>query len=473
SSPAFAVGAAVIDLTPRPVKEFAIRTFGQNDKHVLLTGVFVVLALFAAAVGVAARRRPVFGTAGIVLFGVIGVVSAITRPAAGTLDSAPSIVGAGAGVLALSALINALNGRTRQGGSVEFSRRRFLVTGGVLLGAAAIGGGIGRALTSRFDVSKARAALRLPKPASPAPARIASLNVPDITPFYTDARDFYRVDTALVIPQIKPADYRLRIHGRVSKPLTLSLEDLLGRGDLIERDITIACVSNEVGGNLAGNARWLGVPLKSLLDEAGPAGDADQIVGTSADGWTCGTPTAICRDGRDALLAVAMNGDPLPVEHGFPVRMIVPGLYGYVSATKWLVDLELSRFTDFDAYWVRRGWTQQANIKTFSRIDTPKPFGRPRSGDVVVAGVAWAQHRGIEKVEVRVDGGPWGQAELAPAGSTVDTWRQWSWHWKATSGQHTLECRATDGGGITQTSDRADPFPDGATGWHSVVVTAG
>ncbi|MCW2502691.1 MAG: oxidoreductase molybdopterin binding protein, partial [Actinomycetia bacterium] len=161
------------------------------------------------------------------------------------------------------------------------------------------------------------------------------------------------------------------------------------------------------------------------------------------------------------------------VEHGFPVRMIVPGLYGYVSATKWLVDLELSRFTDFDAYWVRRGWTQQANIKTFSRIDTPKPFGRPRSGDVVVAGVAWAQHRGIEKVEVRVDGGPWGQAELAPAGSTVDTWRQWSWHWKATSGQHTLECRATDGGGISQTSDRADPFPDGATGWHSVVVTAG
>ncbi len=254
--------------------------------------------------------------------------------------------------------------------------------------------------------------------------------------------------------------------------MTLTFDDLIKR-ELIERDITITCVSNEVGGDLAGHARWLGAPLKALLDEVRPEAGADQIVTKSADGWTCGTPTSVCRDGRDAMLAVAMNGEPLPVAHGFPVRMLVPGLYGYVSATKWIVDLELTTFDDFDPYWVRRGWTAQAPIKTASRIDTPRPFAKPERGQTVtVAGVAWAQHRGIDKVEVRVDGGPWQTATLA-AEANVESWRQWSWQWRVErSGGHTIECRATDRTGQTQTEDRAAPFPDGSTGWHSVVVTA-
>jgi DMSO/TMAO reductase YedYZ molybdopterin-dependent catalytic subunit len=252
--------------------------------------------------------------------------------------------------------------------------------------------------------------------------------------------------------------------------VTLTFDDLLAR-DLIERDITLTCVSNEVGGDLAGNARWLGAPLKTLLDEVQPEDGADQIVTTSSDGWTCGTPTALCRDGRDAMLAVAMNGQPLPVSHGFPVRMLVPGLYGYVSATKWIVDLELSSFADFDSYWVKRGWTAQAPVKTASRIDTPGSSAKLKSGPVMVAGVAWALHRGIDKVEVRVDEGAWQTADLATE-ANLDTWRQWRWPWpNDEAGSHTIECRATDGTGATQTDRRQPPFPDGATGWHSVAVT--
>ncbi|WP_370518277.1 molybdopterin-dependent oxidoreductase [Micromonospora sp. AMSO31t] len=235
---------------------------------------------------------------------------------------------------------------------------------------------------------------------------------------------------------------------------------------------SLACVSNEVGGDLIGNARWLGVPIKELLDEAQPEEGADQVVGRSVDGWTCGTPTAVLRDGRDALLAVGMNGEPLPVEHGFPVRMVVPGLYGYVSACKWVTELELTSFADFDAYWVPRGWSAQGPIRTQSRIDTPRRRNPLTAGPVTVAGVAWAQHRGIRRVEVRVDGGPWREATLAPTVS-VDTWVQWSWRWDATPGDHTLQVRATDSAGQTQPEQRRPVAPDGATGWHTVPVTVG
>ncbi len=239
---------------------------------------------------------------------------------------------------------------------------------------------------------------------------------------------------------------------------------------MIERYVTLACVSNEVGGNLIGNARWLGVPIKDLLDEVEPLDGADQVVSRSVDGFTAGTPTAALRDGRDAMLAVGMNGEPLPVAHGFPVRMVVPGLYGYVSATKWLAEWELSSFRDFDAYWIRRGWAQQAPIKTESRIDTPGAGASRKRGQVVVAGVAWAQHRGISKVEVRVDDGPWQQATLGAVPS-IDTWRQWTWVWDATAGKHVLTVRATDNGGETQPEEERPPAPDGATGWHRVDVT--
>ena len=262
--------------------------------------------------------------------------------------------------------------------------------------------------------------------------------------------------------------WKLTVHGMVRRELTIDYAQLLAR-PLIERDVTLTCVSNPVGGLYIGNARWIGAPLKDLLDEAGVDPAADQIVSRSADGFTVGTPTAVALDGRDAMLAIAMNGEALPLSHGFPVRMIVPGLYGYVSATKWLVDIELSTFDAFDAYWVRRGWSQQAPIKTESRIDTPKTFANVAAGEVPIAGIAWAQHRGIERVEVSVDQGPWNAAELALQ-DTIDTWRQWVYRWTATSGSHTIAVRATDGTGMTQTPGRAAPFPNGATGDHSIVV---
>jgi DMSO/TMAO reductase YedYZ molybdopterin-dependent catalytic subunit len=453
SSPIIAVGSAFIDLTPRPLKDFAIRTFGENDKNALLIGTGVFLCAFAVAVGLVTLWRRRYGVVGVAIFGVVGVVAALTRPDAGIATALPSLVGAGAGIVALLLMARALpqppapvrnadratdadaDAPAPMTGPTGLNRRRFLITGAAGVGVAVAAGGLGRFLLKRFDVSAARAALRLPAPTSPAPALAAGvqLKIREITPFVTPLDDFYQVHTALILPQIEPADWKLRIHGRVANPMTLTFDDLLKR-DLIERDITIACVSNEVGGDLAGHARWLGAPLKALLDEVRPEAGADQI--------------------------------------GFPVRMLVPGLYGYVSATKWIVDMELSTFADFDPYWVRRGWTAKAPIKTASRIDTPRPFAKPARGKTVtVAGVAWAQHRGIDKVEVRVDGGPWQTATLA-AEANIESWRQWSWQWPVEkSGGHTIECRATDRTGATQTDKRAAPFPNGATGWHSVVVT--
>lgn len=351
------------------------------------------------------------------------------------------------------------------------SRRRFLTGSGVLLGTAVVAGLGGRWLAGRRGVSAARDAIRLPAPIVPAPAvpAGADLSLTQLAPYVSSNFGFYRIDTALVVPQVDPDTWRLRIHGRVGNERTYSYADLLAR-PLVERYVTLACVSNEVGGDLIGNARWLGVPLRELLDEVEPDDDADQVVGRSVDGWTCGTPTAALRDGRDALLAIGMNGEPLPVEHGFPVRMVVPGLYGYVSACKWVTELELTRFADFDAYWVPRGWSAQGPIKTQSRIDTPRRRNKLTAGPVTVAGVAWAQQRGIRQVEVRVDNGEWQRAELAPTVS-VDTWVQWSWRWDATPGEHRLQVRATDATGETQTERTQDVAPDGATGWHTVTVT--
>ncbi|MEU1070943.1 molybdopterin-dependent oxidoreductase, partial [Streptomyces albidoflavus] len=327
------------------------------------------------------------------------------------------------------------------------------------------------------DAEASRAAVRLPRPSSPArpiPAQ-ARPRVEGLSPFTTANRDFYRVDTALVVPRVDAGSWRLKVHGEgVRGRLELDFDQLLRR-DMIERDITLTCVSNEVGGPYVSSARWLGVPLAPLLEEAGVrppsrGGPADQLVSRSVDGMTLGTPVDTVMDGRDAILAVGMNGEPLPFRHGFPVRMVVPGLYGYVSACKWLQELELTTFDAFDPYWVRRDWAREAPIKTQSRIDTPRPFARLRAGTVRVAGVAWAQHRGIRRVEIRVDDGPWQDARLA-AEANLDTWRQWVWDWPATEGSHTLHVRATDATGAVQTSRRQGTVPDGATGLHSVVVS--
>ncbi|MCC3764244.1 molybdopterin-dependent oxidoreductase [Glycomyces sp. TRM65418] len=464
SAPIAAVGAAVVDAVPEPVKAFAIRTFGFNDKLVLLLGIGAVLMVAAAVVGVLARRRIAVGYAALALLGTAGAAAALTRPAAEASWAVPSLVGAACGALVLRLLFRrpAAPGAPVPGRAVD--RRGVLIA---LVGAG-LAGAAGWRLGGTGEVDAARDAVRLPEPVSTGPAG-EGLDVPGLTSYLTPNADFYRVDTALVVPRVLPDDYRLRVTGRVDRPIEFSYRDLLER-DLVEREITLSCVSNEVGGTLAGNARWLGVPLAEILAEAGVRDGADQVVGRSADGWTAGTPTGVCTDGRDALLAVGMNGEPLPLEHGFPVRMIVPGLYGYVSATKWLVEIELSSFADFDPYWIRRDWAAEAPIKTFSRIDTPKPLKTIAAGTTAVAGIAWAQHRGIDRVEVRVDEGPWAEAELAPV-IGPDTWRQWRWAWDAEPGRHKLEVRATDADGATQTEERQPPFPDGATGWHSVVVT--
>uniref|UniRef100_UPI0015F0DCC9 molybdopterin-dependent oxidoreductase n=1 Tax=Streptomyces phytophilus TaxID=722715 RepID=UPI0015F0DCC9 len=346
--------------------------------------------------------------------------------------------------------------------------------------AAASGGAwvLGRELGAgrAAEAVASRDRLRLPAPASAAPPvpRGADLGIDGVPPFLTPSGDFYRVDTALVVPRVDAASWRLRIHGDgVPRELSLRFADLLRR-DLIERHVTLTCVSNEVGGSYVGNARWIGVPLAPLLREAGVrppsrGGPADQLVARSVEGMTIGTPVETVMDGRDAMLALGMNGEPLPFDHGFPVRMLVPGLYGYVSACKWLTELELTTFDAYDPYWVRRDWAARAPIKTQSRIDTPRPLATVEAGPVPVAGVAWAQHRGVGGVEVRVDGGPWQRARLA-AQDSVDTWRQWVWTWDAEPGSHTLQVRATDRGGDVQTAARAPVLPDGATGRHSVVV---
>ncbi|MGW3287996.1 molybdopterin-dependent oxidoreductase [Streptomyces sp. NPDC001002] len=491
AGPVVAVGGAAIDRTPAAVKDWAIRHFGTNDKLFLQLGILAVLALFALFLGCVALRFRRVGAAGVLLFGAVGAVAATSRPdSTGLADALPSVTGALVGAAVLYVLVGRLVRRDPASESAAgmdetpppgtgWDRRGFVLAATAAAAASAGAGALGRTLngSSGRDAVASRNNLTLPRPASAAPAvpKGAQLRIPGVSPFTTPNGDFYRVDTALVVPKVDATTWRLRIHGTgVRRPLTLSFDDLLRR-ELIERDITLTCVSNGVGGPYVGNARWIGVRLADLLAECGvrrpsEGGPADQLVARSVDGMTIGSPVEDVLDGRDALLAIGMNGEPLPFAHGFPVRMVVPGLYGFVSACKWIKDIELTTFDSYDPYWVKRGWARKAPIKTESRIDTPKPFARPRTGTVMVAGVAWAQHRGIDKVEVRVDDGPWQRARLA-AEDTRDTWRQWSLPWQATKGGHTLTVRATDRTGELQTEKRAHTIPDGASGWHSVVVT--
>jgi DMSO/TMAO reductase YedYZ molybdopterin-dependent catalytic subunit len=512
-SPVVAVGGVAINLTPVPVKDFVIAHVGVHDKQVLIAGILIILAAFAALIGVLARRREAYGLAGLGIFAGLGVAAAVTRPNAGVLDALPAIIGAVVAAFVLLALVRngppsaSLAARRSRLAAVDGSeisparrspaadgpmsgqpgemaalssgsgvwrrpdRRRFLVLGAGAAGLAAVGAAGGQLLQRRFSVAALRSAVRLPAPVRPAPPLPAGteLDVPGITPFVTSNASFYRVDTDLVLPQVSPDQWVLRVHGMVGRPLEISFKELLGR-PLIEADITQACVSNEVGGHLAGNARWLGAGLARLLREAGVRSGADQILSTSTEGMTIGTPLDAVMDNADAMIAVGMNGEPLPIAHGFPARMLVPGLYGYISGTKWVTDLKLTTFAAEQAYWTQRGYVTRAPIKTFSRIDVPRPLQQIRAGRTTVAGVAWAPHRGIDAVEVQIDSGPWRLARLA-AVPGVDTWRQWSFPWDATPGLHQLQVRATDGTGATQPAARVPPFPSGATGWDSTAVT--
>jgi DMSO/TMAO reductase YedYZ molybdopterin-dependent catalytic subunit len=475
ASPVLAVGDATIDLAPEWLTSFAIRTFGTANRAVLVGGIVLFLGAVASVLGVAALRRRWVGEVGLAVMALVGIAAVASRSTARPVDVLPTVLGAVAGVAVLRALLARAPRASEEVGAgrqhlLLADRRAFLRAGVVVGVGAALAVVAGRTLSSwRFGVVTSRAQVRIPSPDTPAPPlpEDVDLGLEGVEPFFTPNDRFYRVDTALLAPRVEAADWRLRIHGMVDREIHLDFDQLLAR-PTIERDITLACVSNEVGGPYVGNARWVGLPLKDLLDEAGVDPAGDQLVSRSADGFTIGTPTSIATDGRDAMLAVAMNGEPLPVDHGFPVRMIVPGLYGYNGAMKWIVDIELTTFDAYDAYWVERGWVREAPIETMARIDTPR--GSVAARRVAVAGVAWAQHRGISAVEVRVDGGPWSPARLAAA-DTIDTWRQWVWDWDTKPGRHTLEARATDGDGAVQTGEPSPPFPDGATGWHAVTVT--
>ena len=461
ASPVLAVGSTVIDLTPTPLKEWAIAHFGTHDKTVLVGSVMVGVLVLAAVAGLLAGRRLAYGAALLV---ALVAIPAVLAP-----QPLPSLVAGVVGVASLWLLVRrpASGAESPTAGP---SRRGLLLTGGGLAVAAVAMGGAGRGITSyrtrTTDVA-------LPAPADPAPAFPTGLDsrVRGITSLRTPTSDFYRVDTRLSLPVVDEGSWSLTIDGDVDREVTLSFDDLLAM-PLIERDITLTCVSNEVGGRYVGGARWLGVRLTDLLDRAGiDHTKADQILSTDVDGMTISTPLSVATDGRDAMIAVGMNGASLPREHGFPARMVVPGLYGFVSACKWITRMTLTTYDDQQAYWTRRDWATDAPIKVSSRVDTPRPLETIDAGRTVIGGIAWAQHHGgIAKVEVRVDGGPWQQARLGPDVGG-DYWRQWYLPWTAEPGQHSIACRATPAQGDVQTAERAAPFPDGSSGIQEIVVT--
>jgi DMSO/TMAO reductase YedYZ molybdopterin-dependent catalytic subunit len=432
--------------------------------------------LLAAVAGMLARRRFALGAGLLVALVALAAGAALSRPTAGVADLLPSLAAAVAGVGALAWLVRRRAGATAPGrrldepGGAGTSRRTVLLSAGVLAAAAAAMGGAGRWITSYRTRPEN---IDLPKATDPAPAFPAGLDdkVSGITPLRTPTGDFYRVDTRLTLPVVGADSWSLTIDGDVDREVTFSFDDLLAM-DLIERDITLTCVSNDVGGKYVGGARWLGVPLVDLLDRAGIGHTgADQILSTDVDGMTISTPLDLATDGRDAMIAVGMNGAALPREHGFPARMVVPGLYGFVSACKWITRMTLTTYAEQDAYWTQRDWATDAPIKIASRIDTPKPLSTVPAGRTFIGGIAWAQHQGgVRGVEVRIDGGGWEQAELGPSAGQ-DYWRQWYLPWDAEKGQHTLAVRATNGRGEDQTAARATPFPDGSSGIQQIVVT--
>jgi DMSO/TMAO reductase YedYZ molybdopterin-dependent catalytic subunit len=468
-----AVGSAVIDLTPGPVKEWAIQTFATADKLVLSLLVLGVIAVLAAVTATWETRRVPVGSAAIVVAGLVGCAGVLSRAGATPVDIVPTVVGTACGVAVLRLLTS---GRftdepeqTQDPDSPDRGRRLSLVTLGFL--AAGALSGVGGVVLSRLlsSVSGDRDAFVLPKVqvgAPPVPPTVQPNGVA-LPSFVTSNADFYRIDTALSVPQLSRSDWQLKIHGMVDREITYRFEDL-DRFEVVEKLVTLTCVSNPVGGELISNAAWTGYRVRDLLAKAGVHSDADMVLSMSIDGFTAGTPVDALTDSRDALLAVGMNGEPLPTPHGYPARLVVPGLYGYVSATKWVVDMELTRFDRAEAYWTRLGWSPRGPIKTESRIDVPRSGQDVARGPVTFGGVAWAQNRGVRAVEVRIDEGAWQPADLG-AGYSNDTWRLWSFNWQATQpGPHTITVRATDNTGAVQTSEEADPVPDGASGWHTV-----
>ncbi|WP_406832531.1 molybdopterin-dependent oxidoreductase [Pedococcus sp. KACC 23699] len=484
ASPVLSVGSTVIDATPTPVKEWAIQHFGTNDKPVLLGSVGLVTALIAVGIGLVARRRPSLAGVLLVLLAGLAGLAAMLRPTADPVDILPALAAALVGVGVLFGLLRLLNGGGREPGTTAVEspldhsaqapgtptttgRRNFLIgAAGATVGAAAVGS-LGQKLAVPPTLPSS---VTLPAPQNTEAALPAGLEtkIKGITPFSTPPNDFYRVDTALVIPRVDVESWKLEIAGDVDKPYSITFDELL-KMPMIEKRITLNCVSNEVGGPYISSTLWQGVRIKDLLERAGVKGNVDQILSESTDGMTISTPIEALTDDRDAIIAVAMDGQPLPARHGFPARMVTPGLYGYVGATKWVTKLTATTYAKDTAYWTQRNWLIDGRVKTQARIDTPRGLATYQPGKIAIGGVAWAQGRGIKEVEVRVDNGPWQKATLGPDGGT-DYWRQWFLEWDARTGRHDLTVRATDGTGAVQTQERADPFPGGASGYHSIVV---
>jgi len=464
------VGEVVISRVPAGVADRVIGMFGRNDKAVLVVGIAAVSLVLAALIGTMAYRRYWVASVGYSLSAAIGVLAGISRsPAAPLATLAVGAGGAGAGLSCLRMLLGLRSGATSDGDVVD-SRRQILRVGAAAVAAGLLAAAAGRRLAQRVNLGTdpSDVALSVPATSLAQAGPAMSIGVEGVSPLFTPNRSFYRIDTALIVPRVDIDAWRLRITGLVERPLALSYRQLSEMAQ-VEADITISCVSNEVGGDLVGAARWQGVPLADLLGQAGVRPGATQVVGRSLDGWTAGFPTALALDGRSALVALGMNGRPLPLGHGFPARLVVPGLYGYVSATKWLTELELTRFDTFQGFWVPRGWAAKAPILTQSRIDVPAFGATIAAGHTPVAGVAWAPDRGITGVEVNIDRAGWVSAKTSTP-ITKATWVQWLYDWDAAAGSHTIEVRATDGTGEVQTDAHSAPAPDGARGHHTIQV---
>jgi DMSO/TMAO reductase YedYZ molybdopterin-dependent catalytic subunit len=471
-SPLAAVGSQVVDWSPPFLKDFAIAVFGTGDKLALAIGIAVVSLLIGWFIGVWSMARPWIAAAAFVGFAVIGVVAGLGEPfAEPAFVVASLLVAAGAGLGALFWL-QAVGARVEEptdGLPADATRRRFMALAAAGGAMAAVAGGVGRILVTRIPPAPVTT-LDAPDVTVPPPGPGNSFDVPGISEIVTPNDTFYRIDTALVVPRIDHEPWSMRIHGMVDRDVEFSYDDIF-RMDLVEEYVTLACVSNQVGGDLIGNAKWTGVRLTELLDRAGVQAGATQIVGRSVDDWTAGFPTELAFDGREPLVAIGMNGEPLPLSHGFPARIIVPGLYGYVSATKWLSEIELTTLDAFDAYWVPRGWAKEAPMKMHSRIDVPKSRVQLPAGPVDVAGVAWAPLEGVDAVEIRIDEGEWMPADVTTPLSSK-AWVQWRANPSLDAGQRRLEVRVIDASGHIQTSESRPPRPDGATGYHQVIVTA-
>lgn len=499
ASPILAVGGFVIDIVPQPFKEFAIATFGEYDKIALLAGLGLAVFIASAIAGILQLVRPPLGVIALVIAGVLSTAAIVTRAAVTPLAFLPPVLGTVAGSFVLVLLCRRLRGwrasvvatpgeennDTVSADAAEtgadlaaaeparpgIDRRRFFVLA-ALAGASALVVGITARTVSMAvsSVEAIRSALKLPSPRTTvAVPDGAELDIPGLSKLFTPNKDFYRVDTALTVPSIDPDTWRLVIDGMVDQRVEMSFQDILDMG-LDEYAITLTCVSNEVGGELVGNAKWLGVPLRDVLKKAGVKSGADMVLSRSVDGYTASTPlSALTDDDLDAILAVGMNGEPLPLEHGFPVRMVVPGLYGYVSATKWLTELKVTTFAQDEAYWTPRGYSAEAPIKFASRVDTPKIGEAVAAGKIPIAGVAWAQSVGIERVEVSIDDGDWVQATLS-APINDDTWVQWFMEWDATPGTHYVAVRAVNKNGDLQIQERAPIAPNGSSGWQRSLI---